>query len=130
MPGFTHRLPQFVSMLNKDTRAYKGKPSLLAASSPSPYSAKWETTHNSRHADIESSLRKHPFLLALRRWARFARKNVPSYEERGQTDVFAGYIGSRPLNLGVQPTSTENSKYGKFTNNSLRIIRQLKGNHV
>ena len=30
-----------------------------------------------------TSLRKHPFLLALRR-------NVPSGEERGETDVFAG----------------------------------------
>ena len=29
-------------------------------------------------------LRKHPFLLALRRWGRFD-------EERGETDVFAGY---------------------------------------
>ena len=36
------------------------------------------------------SLRKHPFLLALRRWGRFAR-NVPSGEKRGQTDFFAGY---------------------------------------
>ena len=36
-----------------------------------------------------SSLRKHPFLLALRRWGRFAR-NAPSGEERGETDVFAG----------------------------------------
>ena len=35
------------------------------------------------------SLRKHPLLLALRRWGRFTR-NVPSGEERGQTDVFAG----------------------------------------
>ena len=34
------------------------------------------------------SPRKHPFLLAL--WGRFAW-NVPSYEERGETDVFAGY---------------------------------------
>ena len=33
-----------------------------------------------------SSLRKHPFLLALRRWERY----VPSGEERGETDVFAG----------------------------------------
>ena len=33
------------------------------------------------------SLRKHPFLLAL--WGRFPR-NVPSYGERGETDVFAG----------------------------------------
>ena len=32
------------------------------------------------------SLRKHPFLLALRRWGRF----VPVGEERGETDVFAG----------------------------------------
>ena len=38
---------------------------------------------------VRSSLRKHPFLLALRRWGRFARK-VPSGEERGETDVFAG----------------------------------------
>ena len=37
------------------------------------------------------SLRKHPFLLALRRWGRFARRNVPSGEERGETDVFVGY---------------------------------------
>ena len=36
-----------------------------------------------------SSLRKHPFLLARRRLGRFAR-NVPSDEERGETDVFAG----------------------------------------
>ena len=35
------------------------------------------------------SLRKHPFLLALRRWGRVAQ-NVPSGEERGETDVFAG----------------------------------------
>ena len=33
-----------------------------------------------------SSLRKHPFLHALRRWGRF-----PRGEERGVTDVFAGY---------------------------------------
>ena len=37
------------------------------------------------------SLRKHPFLLALHRWGRFARRNIPRYEERGETDVFAGY---------------------------------------
>ena len=37
-----------------------------------------------------SSLRKHPFLFALRRWGRFAR-NVPGGEEHGETDVFAGY---------------------------------------
>ena len=36
------------------------------------------------------SLRKHPFLLALHRWGRFAR-NVPSGEERGEKDVFEGY---------------------------------------
>ena len=35
------------------------------------------------------SLRKHPFLHAFLRWGRFAR-NVPSGEERGETDVFAG----------------------------------------
>ena len=33
---------------------------------------------------INDSRRKHPFLLALRR--------VPSGEEGGETDVFAGYI--------------------------------------
>ena len=58
------------------------------------------------------SLRKHPFLLALRRWGRFARRNetslaasqilvpdreltafllpVSQHEERGETDAFAG----------------------------------------
>ena len=39
--------------------------------------------------EVSNSLRKHPFLLALRRWGRFAR-NVTSGEERGETDVFAG----------------------------------------
>ena len=37
------------------------------------------------------SLRKHPFLHALRRWGRLAR-NVSSGEERGEADVFAGYL--------------------------------------
>ena len=39
------------------------------------------------------SLRKHPFVLALRRWGCFAflRANVPSGEERGETVVFADY---------------------------------------
>ena len=37
------------------------------------------------------SLRKHRFLLALRRRGRFAR-NVPIDEERGETDVVAGYV--------------------------------------
>ena len=39
------------------------------------------------------SLRKHQFLFAPRRWGRFARgktRNVPSGEERGETNVFAG----------------------------------------
>ena len=35
----------------------------------------------------EGCLRKHPLLLAFRRWERFAR-NVPSGEERGETVVF------------------------------------------
>ena len=39
--------------------------------------------------ESQSSLRKHPFLLALRRRGRSAR-NVPIDEERGETDVFAG----------------------------------------
>ena len=35
---------------------------------------------------------KHPpVLLALRRWGRFSARNFPSGEERGETDVFAGY---------------------------------------
>ena len=37
--------------------------------------------------NLSNSLRKHPFLLALRRWGRFA-------EERGETDVFAGYLSN------------------------------------
>ena len=45
-------------------------------------------------------LQEHPFLLALHRRGRFARRNVvppretspPIDEERGETDVFAGYI--------------------------------------
>ena len=37
-----------------------------------------------------SSLRKHPFLLALRRWGSFAR-NASSGQERGETNVLAGY---------------------------------------
>ena len=49
--------------------------------------------------DEKNSLRKHPFLLALRRWGRFAKRNetkrnarnVHTDEERGETDVFAGY---------------------------------------
>ena len=48
-----------------------------------------------------ASLRKHPFLLALRRlrrWGRFAR-NVPSDEERGETDVFVGYWHASSLTL-------------------------------
>ena len=43
------------------------------------------------------SLRKHPFLLALRRWARLA-----GGEERGETDVFAGWNRRR---LWLLPTS-------------------------
>ena len=46
--------------------------------------SKWRVNGHS------SSLRKHPFLFALRRWGRVAR-NVPSGEERGETDVSAGY---------------------------------------
>ena len=43
---------------------------------------------------ITGNLRKHPLLLVLRRWGRFA-PNVPSGEERGETDVFAGYVYHR-----------------------------------
>ena len=87
------------------------------------------------------SLWKHPFLLALRRWGRFARRNVcdsvaeipywwrksmllnksgspgvphvnlfnyrfllidfPSGEERGETDVFAGYTCHSEISISV-----------------------------
>ena len=40
-----------------------------------------------------NSLRKHPFLLALRRWG----------EERGETDVFAGYNNNSPIQDYVHP---------------------------
>ena len=43
---------------------------------------------------VTGNLQKHPLLLALRRWRRFA-PNVPSGEERGETDVFAGYVYHR-----------------------------------
>ena len=48
---------------------------------------------SSQPARRGASLRKDPFLLALRRWGRFAR-NVPSGKERGETDLFAGYRGA------------------------------------
>ena len=48
---------------------------------PPTKSQKW--TNNGFRST--NSLRKHPFLLALRRW------DVPSDEERGETYVFAGY---------------------------------------
>ena len=52
------------------------------------------------------SLRKHPFLLALRRWGRFAflrakRPQRRSREERGETDVFARYGDFRFLYLST-----------------------------
>ena len=50
------------------------------------------------------SLQKHPFLLALRRWGRFAR-NVLSGEERGETDVFAGYEREGAVILGSRVAS-------------------------
>ena len=54
---------------------------------------------------IYGSLRKHLFLLALRRWGRFAR-NIPSDEERGETDVFAGSIyGTKKQNESVTEDS-------------------------
>ena len=31
--------------------------------------------HDKRETTRKASLRKHPFLLALRRWGRFARRN-------------------------------------------------------
>ena len=50
----------------------------------------------------ENRLRKHPFLLALRRWGRSSARNVPCSEERGETVVFAGYpTASRLIFPGV-----------------------------
>ena len=49
-----------------------------------------------------SSLRKHPFLLALRRWGRFARRNdVPPRatspaEKSVEKRMFSQAMGSRP----------------------------------
>ena len=48
--------------------------------------------------NTRSSLRKHPFLLSLRRRGRF----VPSGEERGETDVFAGYTRSKEVLLSTR----------------------------
>ena len=48
-------------------------------------------TYKVKSCCFKRSLRKYPFLLALRLWGRFA-PNVPSGEERGETDVFAGYF--------------------------------------
>ena len=54
---------------------------------------------------LKISLRKQPFLLALRRWERFTRRNVLycqrkvlSAEEPGETEVFAGYLKIRIKN--------------------------------
>ena len=42
-----------------------------------PHSTKTTVTLSSNHVGLLiSSLRKHPFLLALRRWGRFAQRNV------------------------------------------------------
>ena len=52
------------------------------------------------------SLRKHPFLHALRHWGRFVRRNVcakrPRGEERGETDVFPGYQSSSLYSLEIK----------------------------
>ena len=60
---------------------------------------------------ILASLRKNPFLLALRRWGvshggtcSSARK-VPSGEEQGETDVFAGYILACYHDVGIAGTA-------------------------
>ena len=61
------------------------------------FPAKWRLWNERRNSILMTchypvfSLGKHPFLLALRRWGRF--------EERGGTDVFAGYpvLGLRKI---------------------------------
>ena len=55
----------------------------ITPSPPHPPTKSQKWTNNGFRST--NSLRKHPFLLALRRW------DVPSDEERGQTYVFAGY---------------------------------------
>ena len=66
---------------------------------------------------INFSLRKHPFLLALRRWGRFAR-NVPGGEERGERDVFAGYI-----NFTLQMKTSHTWRTGAATKLTARRLR-------
>ena len=58
---------------------------------------------------VMSSLRKYPFLLALRRWGCFAL-NVPSGEERGETDAFAGYVMSHVICNG-RSSSPDNTDH-------------------
>ena len=66
-----------------------GQPNAPPPSPPPPY-RRLSTLPSNQLAKLQSaefsSLRKNPFLLALRRWGRY----VPSGEERGETDVFAG----------------------------------------
>ena len=52
---------------------------------------------------ILASLRKNPFLLALRRW-------VPSGEGRGETDFFAGYILACYHDVGIAGTANSLGK--------------------
>ena len=70
--------------------------------------ARWLSGHHTRLLGqgftSTASLRKHSFLLALPRalWGRSFARNVPSGEERGETDVFAGYpTASRLILPGV-----------------------------
>ena len=67
---------------------------------------------------ILASLRKNPFLLALRRWGRFAQsssaRKVPSGEERGETDVFAGYILACYHDVGISGTANSLRKLAPF----------------
>ena len=71
------------------------------------------------------SLRKHPFLLALRRWGHFAR-NVPGGEERGETDVFAGYCSWRFIWYSVSQYFLTIQVYSPFTRrNRVRLFSLL-----
>ena len=52
--------------------------------------ARQTTCHSNKESTPINSLRVQPFLIAPRRQGRFARRNVISGEEQGETAVFAG----------------------------------------
>ena len=66
---------------------------------------------NSQHKNTvprnRVSLRKHPFLLALRRWGRFARRKVQTLVQKGLLNFFvANYFPQHPLPLVTEKAET------------------------